>query len=602
MNDYKHFQLFSLLDRTRKSLQPWAEEKPVEQWLRDLDAQMERISTNRFRVAVVGEFKRGKSSLINTLLQREILPADVLPTTATFNRVVYGDEPSACLKFKDGTMMPVPIESLESCITKLTEESEAIARQIEEAVVEFPSMFCSNHVELIDTPGLNDDDKMTEITLSRLHDIDLAIVTISAVFSFSETEAKFVAKLLDTSSVSNVLFAITMVDQIDEKDHSRVRTNLYKLIQEKVLLALRAEHEPDDPVMEKYERLLSNPRIYFLSAKMAQQALAIQNEALYMKSGYRRFTSDLPGILLESQRRSMTAQPLWVEKTVLNGFFDYADAYSRLERSAETLKQFKQWFASTAYSLTDLGSSHGVEYECWQAELSVAESRVFQSSEEICESIRQAWSGSDATPQGRTLALLNALPEAYSRINAEIASAMGGQLTKIWNESSAQCFDELLVSQISLPEEMTELREDVLALCETAKPATELFDAMDIAPLPFRWRYSPIDVVSAKVDNLFLSYALNAFGNSVTACLEEHRAKLSKAFSALAAERKTQMETMVRQVFSRVTRDEEKQREKMASTARVEIAPEQRQAIGELLNECLAMEAEWREEQGKPVE
>src|SRR6476660_5374268 len=54
------------------------------------DEVLRRIEGDVFRIAVVGEFKRGKSTLINALMGREILPADVLPCSATVNRVTYG--------------------------------------------------------------------------------------------------------------------------------------------------------------------------------------------------------------------------------------------------------------------------------------------------------------------------------------------------------------------------------------------------------------------------------------------------------------------------------------------------------------------------------
>ena len=50
---------------------------------------IEKTSDEHFEVAIVGEFKRGKSTLINALLGQEVLPADVLPATATLNRVTY---------------------------------------------------------------------------------------------------------------------------------------------------------------------------------------------------------------------------------------------------------------------------------------------------------------------------------------------------------------------------------------------------------------------------------------------------------------------------------------------------------------------------------
>ena len=53
------------------------------------------IVSHHFSAAVVGEFKKGKSSLINALLGQKVLPSDTRPTTATLNRITYGSAPGA---------------------------------------------------------------------------------------------------------------------------------------------------------------------------------------------------------------------------------------------------------------------------------------------------------------------------------------------------------------------------------------------------------------------------------------------------------------------------------------------------------------------------
>ena len=81
-----HFALYHNLCAIRELLAHYpAGQSLVEQ----IDLQLEQFSSRRYRVAVIGEFKRGKSSLVNTLLGTEILPTDILPTTAVVNRILY---------------------------------------------------------------------------------------------------------------------------------------------------------------------------------------------------------------------------------------------------------------------------------------------------------------------------------------------------------------------------------------------------------------------------------------------------------------------------------------------------------------------------------
>ena len=59
----------------------------------------DQIISQVYRVAVIGEFKRGKSSLINALLGADVLPTDILPMTAAINRVLYGEKKQITIRY-----------------------------------------------------------------------------------------------------------------------------------------------------------------------------------------------------------------------------------------------------------------------------------------------------------------------------------------------------------------------------------------------------------------------------------------------------------------------------------------------------------------------
>ena len=66
-----------------------------------IEGVLKRIHEHSFSIAVVGEFKRGKSTLINALLGKEILPADIAPTSATINRITYGLTPNIDIVYRN---------------------------------------------------------------------------------------------------------------------------------------------------------------------------------------------------------------------------------------------------------------------------------------------------------------------------------------------------------------------------------------------------------------------------------------------------------------------------------------------------------------------
>ena len=77
-----------------------------------LAALLERLDAARLRVLVAGEAKRGKSTLVNALLGREVLPSGVTPLTAVTTTVRYGDDERAEARFLDGHDEKHPLAAL----------------------------------------------------------------------------------------------------------------------------------------------------------------------------------------------------------------------------------------------------------------------------------------------------------------------------------------------------------------------------------------------------------------------------------------------------------------------------------------------------------
>jgi predicted GTPase len=81
-------------------------------------ALRDRLKAARLRVLVAGEAKRGKSTLINALLGRAVLPAGVTPLTAVATTVRYGDDPHTEVRFGDGHEEKQPLTALPELVTE----------------------------------------------------------------------------------------------------------------------------------------------------------------------------------------------------------------------------------------------------------------------------------------------------------------------------------------------------------------------------------------------------------------------------------------------------------------------------------------------------
>ena len=301
MMDFKdiEFELYGNLIQMKNILSYYKREDDV---IQELVNCAELIKTKKYHVAVVGEFRRGKSSLINAMLGLKVLPADVTPTTATINRITFGTEPQVTICYKDGSTEMVPIEELQNYVTKRNEEMEQRALRIREAVVSYPTVICQNHIDIIDTPGLNDDESMTGITLTLLREIDAVIVAVSALSPFSEVEKGFVTELIARETISDIIFVVTFIDQVDEEDLPRLLANIQKRIQQMTLAEVEKRYGDKEEIQRKAKRVLQDRfKLFAVSSYQALQSFITGNRELLNRSRFPFFKEELYKLLTAGQ-------------------------------------------------------------------------------------------------------------------------------------------------------------------------------------------------------------------------------------------------------------------------------------------------------------
>jgi GTP-binding protein EngB required for normal cell division len=110
-----------------------------------------RLDAARLRVLVAGEAKRGKSTLINALLGRAVLPTGVTPLTAVATTVRCGDDPHAEVRFEDGYEEKQPLTALPDLVTE--QGNPGNRRHVAAVTVYLDAPVLAGGVELVDTPG-----------------------------------------------------------------------------------------------------------------------------------------------------------------------------------------------------------------------------------------------------------------------------------------------------------------------------------------------------------------------------------------------------------------------------------------------------------------
>ena len=159
----------------------------------DAERLADRLAQGRFVVSVVGEFKRGKSTLLNALIGSEVLPAGVLPLTAVVTELVYG-EPGAVVEMLDGTRQPVEVGDVADYVTE--ERNPGNERRVARVEVRGRWPLLEPGLVLVDTPGVGSvHGHNTEVARAALAEADGAVLVMAADSPISAEERGMVRVL-----------------------------------------------------------------------------------------------------------------------------------------------------------------------------------------------------------------------------------------------------------------------------------------------------------------------------------------------------------------------------------------------------------------------
>lgn len=175
----------------------------------------EKIQNNTFNLVVLGQFKRGKTSLINSLLGAGILPIGVVPLTSIATVLTYGGALRIKVLFNDGRTTEIKPESLHLYVTE--KGNPGNEKNVSEVFITYPSTYLKDGVRLIDTPGVGSVyQHNTDAAYRYLPKCDAALFLLSVDQPLSKSEVDFLSDVREFSH--RIFFLLNKVDYLSRKE------------------------------------------------------------------------------------------------------------------------------------------------------------------------------------------------------------------------------------------------------------------------------------------------------------------------------------------------------------------------------------------------
>jgi GTPase SAR1 family protein len=193
-----------------------------------LEAEIERLAIAKdnfrqgvFRLLVLGDIKRGKSTFLNALLGQNLLPCDVAPCTALPTIIKYDTSERTIIHYRDGKPSEeISFLEYKHRYTINPEEAKVLDRSqqlafpdLSHAVVKHPLPLLGQGIEFVDTPGLNDREALNQLSLNYVYNCHAVLFVLSASQPCTLEERRYLQNYLKDRGLT-IFFLVNGWDRI----------------------------------------------------------------------------------------------------------------------------------------------------------------------------------------------------------------------------------------------------------------------------------------------------------------------------------------------------------------------------------------------------
>ncbi|MEE0742230.1 MAG: dynamin family protein [Emergencia sp.] len=204
----------TILDKARQVFQLLEAEPACSGQAGHVKGLIDKLESRELTVSIIGQFKRGKSTLANEILQDKILPVGIVPVTSVVTKVVYGER-YATVRYENGRVEPVEFDRLSSFISEQENKNNILG--VEEVVLHTPSSFLQNGLTFVDTPGVGSfHQNNTETAYHYMKESDAVVFLLSVDSPINQIEIDFLQNTREFAG--RFYFAVNKADLVDEAD------------------------------------------------------------------------------------------------------------------------------------------------------------------------------------------------------------------------------------------------------------------------------------------------------------------------------------------------------------------------------------------------
>ncbi|MGQ9635694.1 MAG: dynamin family protein [Bryobacteraceae bacterium] len=228
-------------------------------------------------VAVFGRFKAGKSSFLNCLIRRELLPVGVIPVTSVITEIGYGPRERAWVHYAGGVTEEIAVDTIPEFVDEnLNPENR---KKVASVQVELPSLEEFRAIRFVDTPGLESVlAHNTDVSRGWLPNVGLAIVAVGVDPPLSQRDIELIRELnLYTPKITLLL---TKADLLDDRGLAQVESYVRKQLNRYWNEAIPVYPYSIRPGFEHLRQQFENALHQEAVARSGEQRAAILNRKL----------------------------------------------------------------------------------------------------------------------------------------------------------------------------------------------------------------------------------------------------------------------------------------------------------------------------------